>query len=78
LRPQPSTNYIHQITAVTQRYGPLVLVHESLPKLSRGDLQVYLEILRDSVIDWVGDERHEFEVVFLVADEAIVEELLGN
>jgi hypothetical protein len=53
-------------------------VHESLPKLSRGDLQVYLEILRDSVIDWVGDERHEFEVVFLVADEAIVEELLGN
>lgn len=56
----------------------IVLVHESLPKLSRGDLQVYLEILRDSVFDWNGDEGHELEVVFLAADEAMVEELLKN
>lgn len=56
----------------------IVLVHESLPKLSRGDLQVYLEILRDSVFDWIGDEGHELEVVFLAADEAMVEELLKD
>lgn len=54
----------------------VVLVHESLPRLSRGDLHVYLGILRDSVCDRIDDEGHELEVVFLAVDEALVEELL--
>jgi hypothetical protein len=59
-------------------YHKVVLVHESLPKLSREDLQVYLEVLRDSAFDWIGDEGHELEVVFLSADKEIIQDLLKN
>lgn len=56
----------------------IVLVHESLPRLPIDDLQVYLEILRDSVLDWVDDDRHEIEVVFRTIDRSVVESLLKN
>ncbi|MCU1719277.1 barstar family protein [Pseudomonas sp. 5P_3.1_Bac2] len=54
----------------------IVLVHVNLPELPREDLQVYLEILRDAVLDWVGDEEHEIEVVFREIDRLTVENLL--
>lgn len=54
----------------------IVLVHVTLPGLPREDLQVYLEILRDAVFDWVGDEGHEIEVVFREIDRLTVEDLL--
>lgn len=54
----------------------IVLVHVALPELPREDLQVYLEILRDAVFDWVGDEGHEIEVVFRETDRLTVEDLL--
>jgi len=54
----------------------IVLVHVTLPGLPREDLQVYLEILRDAVFDWVGDEGHEIEVVFRETDRLTVEDLL--
>ncbi len=53
-------------------------MHESLPRLPIDDLQVYLEILRDSVLDWVDDDRHEIEVVFRTIDRSVVESLLKN
>ncbi|WP_440972722.1 barstar family protein [Pseudomonas koreensis] len=54
----------------------IVLVHESLPELPRDDLKIYLEILRDSVLDWIGDDGHELEVVFKEVDRAVAESLL--
>jgi len=54
----------------------IVLVHASIPKLSKKDLRVYLEVLRDSILDWQNDEEHELEVVFRTADKATLEELL--
>ncbi|WP_434695873.1 barstar family protein [Pseudomonas sp. Z1-14] len=54
----------------------LVLVHESLPRLLRKDLRLYLEVLRDSVLDWAGDEGHEIEVVFKSVDRNMVEGML--
>ncbi|MGY2238033.1 barstar family protein [Pseudomonas gingeri] len=57
----------------------VVIFHETLPLLDRSDLKIYLEILRDSVIDWYEDESHELEVVFRCADEVIIDEILkGN
>lgn len=56
----------------------LVLVHEALPGLPEEDLKVYLEILRDSALDWGGDQEHEFEVFFRSADRRRVEKLLIN
>ncbi|HEK1688670.1 TPA: barstar family protein, partial [Pseudomonas putida] len=57
-------------------YHKIVLVHVTLPELPREELQVYLEILRDAVLDWVGDEGHEIEVVFREIDRFTVEDLL--
>lgn len=54
----------------------IVLVHESLPELPGDDLKIYLEILRDSVLDWIGDDGHELEVVFKEVDRAVAESLL--
>lgn len=51
-------------------------VHVTLPELPREDLQVYLEVLRDSTLDWAGDEGHEIEVVFRDIDRLTVEDLL--
>lgn len=56
----------------------IVLVHESLPGLPRDDLKIYLEILRDSVLDWVGDDGHEIEVVFSDIDRIVAESLLKS
>lgn len=56
----------------------VVLVHESLPELPRDDLKIYLEILRDSVLDRNGDDGHELEVVFKDVDRAVAEILLKN
>ncbi|WP_076520257.1 barstar family protein [Achromobacter sp. MFA1 R4] len=59
-------------------YRKLVLVHEALPSLPEEDLKVYLEILRDSALDWGGDQEHELEVFFRSADRRRVEKLLVN
>ncbi|EOX3826749.1 Barstar (barnase inhibitor) [Enterobacter cloacae] len=54
----------------------IVLLHDSLPQIPKIDLQIYLEILRDSVLDWVNDEEHELEVVFLASERSLVESLV--
>ncbi len=42
----------------------IVLIHKSLPKLNKSDMDIYLDILKDCVNSWAGDENHEFIVVF--------------
>ncbi|EGS2004537.1 hypothetical protein I8I78_002011 [Enterobacter cloacae] len=54
----------------------IMLLHDSLPQIPKIDLQIYLEILRDSVLDWVNDEEHELEVVFLASERSLVESLV--
>lgn len=54
----------------------VVLVHEALPNLPGEDLKIYLEVLRDSVLDWEGDQAHELEVFFRSADRCVVEKVL--
>lgn len=55
----------------------VVLVHDALPKLSDDDLRTYLEVLRDSALDWGDDENHELEVVFQESDSYKINSLLG-
>lgn len=54
----------------------IVLVHEALPSLPEEDLKVYLEVLRDSALDWGGGQEHGLEVFFRSADKRRVEKLL--
>ncbi|NNJ16154.1 hypothetical protein CSV86_013395 [Pseudomonas putida CSV86] len=54
----------------------VALVHEALPNLPEEDLKIYLEVLRDSVLDWEEDQAHELEVFFRSADRYMVERIL--
>jgi len=56
----------------------VVLVHESLPKLKKEDLRVYLEVLRDSVLDWRVGEEHVLEVNFRSRDEYVIRSILSK
>lgn len=56
----------------------VVLVHESLPKLNDEDLRVYLEVLRDSVLDWHPGEDHVLEVNFRSRDECVIRSILNG
>lgn len=56
----------------------VVLVHESLPKLKKEDLRVYLEVLRDSVLDWRVGEEHVLEVNFRSRDECVIRSILSK
>lgn len=51
----------------------IVLLHDSLPRIPKLDLQVYFEILRDAVLDWENDDMHELEIVFLNSDRPLIE-----
>lgn len=52
--------------------------HKIVPRLPRDDLKVYLETLRDSVLDWAADDGHEIEVVFRNIDRVVIEGLLRS
>jgi hypothetical protein len=54
----------------------VVIVHKALPSLPERDLKMYLEVLRDAIIDWAGDEGHELEVFFPAVDQRAIEILL--
>ena len=56
----------------------VVLVHEAVPGLPREDLKIYLEVLRDAVLDWKEDEKHQLEVFFKISDRNTVESLLAS
>lgn len=55
----------------------IVLAHEDLPAMSEGDLRIYLEVLRDAVLDWKPGESHRLEVIFHERDRVEVERLLA-
>jgi hypothetical protein len=54
----------------------VVLEHAGLPDIPETDLKIYLEILRDAVMDWNPEDGHCFEVVFNAIDKNRVTELL--
>lgn len=53
----------------------VVLLHDSLPQIPKLDLQVYLGVLRDAVLNWRNDEEHELEVVFPASNQLNVEKI---
>lgn len=56
----------------------IVLVHSELPKLTNSELSVYLQVLKDSVLDWRADNIHNFEVIFAESDRRIIEKFLRD
>lgn len=56
----------------------IVLFHEQLPDIPLGDLKIYLEVLNDAVLDWVNDDKHDFEVLFMECDKKRLLELISG
>lgn len=55
----------------------IVIVHDDIPKIDERDLQIYLDILNSSVLDWKQNEQHDLEVVFQKKDENLIRSLLS-
>lgn len=58
-------------------FHKIVIDHEKLPNLDDNALQAYLEILRDAIMSWKGDNRHCLEVVFQATEMERIEKLLA-
>ncbi|MCG7366329.1 barstar family protein [Pantoea sp. ACRSH] len=54
----------------------IIIVHDALPNISNDDLKIYLEILRDTVLDWYGYEQHTLKVVFQKKDRERITKIL--
>ena len=54
----------------------IVLIHPELPMLPRPELEIYLRLLRDSVLDWHPEEAHRLDVIFAESDKETVERCL--
>jgi RNAse (barnase) inhibitor barstar len=55
----------------------IILYHEELPKLTQEELKIYLDLLRDAVVDWKDDDEHSLDVVFPPREKKRIIELLG-
>ncbi|QYN45510.1 barstar family protein [Gilliamella sp. ESL0441] len=55
----------------------IVIAHDNIPKIDERDLQIYLEILNSSVLDWKQNDQHDLEVVFQKKDEKLIQKLLS-
>ena len=42
----------------------ITIVHSDLPKLNDIDLKIYLEVLMDSLNEWIDDDIHDFYIFF--------------
>jgi hypothetical protein len=42
----------------------IVLIHTDMPKLIPEDMEIYIDVLRTSIIDWKEGEDHALYVVF--------------
>lgn len=60
------------------RERSVVLEHAGLPKFAEAELKIYLEVLRDAVVDWKDGDDHCFKVVFNAQDRVRVVELLQS
>lgn len=55
----------------------VVLEHFGLPMIAEDDLKIYLEILRDAVIDWSRDDGHKLEIIFYENDRERIRKILS-
>lgn len=51
----------------------IVILHDSIDKLSHYELEVYLDVIRFAIYDWKGDESHYLKVVFKETDRKLIE-----
>lgn len=56
----------------------VVIAHDKLPNIPDNELKIYLEILRDVVLDWDNYEQHHLEVVFQEKDKEFIQAILSS
>nr|WP_241021153.1 barstar family protein [Burkholderia sp. Ac-20344] len=56
----------------------VVIIHENFPELNFSEMKVYLEVLRDAVLDWKPGESHLLQVVFDERDRYKIERIMSG
>lgn len=56
----------------------IVIVHDVLPQIPEMDLSIYLEVLRDSVLEWRVRKSLELEVFFQEGDRGKITNILAE
>ncbi|WP_338640930.1 barstar family protein [Burkholderia pyrrocinia] len=56
----------------------VVIIHEELPDLVFSEMKIYLEVLRDAVLDWKPGESHLLQVVFDERDRSKIERIMAG
>ncbi|UXC17244.1 barstar family protein [Comamonas squillarum] len=66
---------LRDLSWITERQ--VVLMHAELPSIPEQELRIYLEVLRDAVLDWKDSDSHSLAVFFHPKDRGRIVELLG-
>lgn len=56
----------------------ITLIHENIPDLKFSDLQIYIEILKDAVLQWKTSDEHVLSIIFPQTSENIISALLTD
>lgn len=67
-------DFLRDLDWISER--KVLIVHESLPGIPDSDLRIYLDVLKDCILDWTNDEKHQLEVVFHEKDKDKIERLM--
>jgi len=67
-------DFLRDLDWISER--KVLIVHESLPGIPDSDLRIYLDVLKDCILDWINDEKHQLEVVFHEKDKDKIERLM--
>ena len=54
----------------------IYIIHKEIPKLNNDDLKIYLEVLIDSLEDWLDDSEHDLYIFFSELDKEKINNLL--
>lgn len=54
----------------------VIIVHDDLPSLPPSEMKIYLEVLRDSILDWKPAEPHCLEAIFDESDRINIEAVI--
>jgi RNAse (barnase) inhibitor barstar len=55
----------------------VLIVHDDVPVLAPSEMKIYLEVLRDAVVDWKPGEAHALQVVFDEKERARIQDALA-
>lgn len=54
----------------------IIVIHESSINLKKKDFDIYIDILYNTILSWLSDEKHSFKVIFRTDYQEIIENII--